>query len=100
MIAGLPRTNCWSLAEHAGEAGPRGMQRFLSSASWDEDKVLNDIRDWTLAHLGDDQAILSSTGPPGAANTKRVPASATTPDELPLVNDHEVSGLEGVSERS
>jgi SRSO17 transposase len=58
MMAGLPRTNCWSLAEHAGEAGPRGMQRFLSSASWDEDEVLNDVRDWTLAHLGDDQAIL------------------------------------------
>jgi SRSO17 transposase len=34
------------------------MQRLLSSASWDADGVLNDVRDWTLAHLGDDQAIL------------------------------------------
>jgi SRSO17 transposase len=34
------------------------MQRFLSAASWDQDKVLDDVRDWMLAHLGDDQAIL------------------------------------------
>jgi SRSO17 transposase len=58
MMAGLPRTNCWSLAEHAGEACPRGMQRLLSSASWDADEVLNDVRAWTLSHLGDDQAVL------------------------------------------
>jgi hypothetical protein len=37
---------------------PAGRQRLLSSASWDADEVLNDVRDWTLAHLGDDQAIL------------------------------------------
>ena len=58
MLAGLPRTNCWSLAEYAGEACPRGMQRLLSSASWDADEVLNDVRSWTLSHLGEDQAIL------------------------------------------
>jgi SRSO17 transposase len=58
MMAGLPRTNCWSLAEHAGEACPRGMQRLLSSASWDEEEVLGDVRDWVVSHLGDEQAIL------------------------------------------
>src|SRR4051794_18919351 len=58
MMAGLPRTNCWSLAEHAGEAGPRGMQRLLSSASWDADEVLGDVRDWVVAHLGEPDGIL------------------------------------------
>ena len=58
MMAGLPRTNCWTLAEHAGEACPRGMQRLLSSASWDEDEVLNDVRAWVVAHLGEADAIL------------------------------------------
>src|ERR1700722_3634768 len=24
LLAGLPRVNCWSIAEHGGEAGPRG----------------------------------------------------------------------------
>ena len=23
LLAGLPRVNCWSIAEHAGETGPR-----------------------------------------------------------------------------
>jgi hypothetical protein len=36
LLAGLPRANCWTIAEQAGEAGPRGMQRLLSAAVWDE----------------------------------------------------------------
>ena len=36
LLAGLPRVNCWSVAEHAGDAGPRGMQRLLSAAVWDK----------------------------------------------------------------
>jgi SRSO17 transposase len=58
MMAGLPRTNCWSLAEYAGEPCPRGMQRLLSSAVWDADRVLGDVRDWVMAHLGDERAVL------------------------------------------
>jgi SRSO17 transposase len=58
MMAGLPRTNCWSLAEHAGEACPRGMQRLLSAAVWDADLVLGDVRDWVVRELGDERAIL------------------------------------------
>jgi hypothetical protein len=34
LLAGLPRVNCWSIAEHAGENGPRGMQRLLSTTVW------------------------------------------------------------------
>jgi len=36
LLAGLPRVNCWSIAEHAGEGCPRGMRRLLSAAVWDE----------------------------------------------------------------
>ena len=36
LLAGLPRVNCSSIAEHAGEEHPRGMQRLLSAAVWDE----------------------------------------------------------------
>ena len=32
FVPGLPRVNCWTIAEQAGETGPRGMQRLLSSA--------------------------------------------------------------------
>jgi SRSO17 transposase len=58
MLAGLPRVNCWTLAEHAGEAHPRGMQRFLSEAAWDQDAVLGDVRDWVIRYLGDPGAVL------------------------------------------
>jgi SRSO17 transposase len=58
MMAGLPRVNCWTLAEHAGESGPRGMQRFLSEAVWDHDGLLTDVQDWALGHLGERDAIL------------------------------------------
>ena len=44
LLAGLPRVNCWSIAEHAGDAHPRGMQRLLSGAVWDEAGVRDDLR--------------------------------------------------------
>lgn len=58
LLAGLPRTNCWSIAEHAGDAQPRGMQRLLSAAVWDETGVRDDLRDYVVERLGDPAAVL------------------------------------------
>ena len=58
LLAGLPRTNCWSIAEHAGDHDPRGMQRLLSAAVWDEDGVRDDLRSYVTQHLGDPGAVL------------------------------------------
>jgi len=58
LMAGLPRTNCWSIAEHAGERCPRGVQRFLSQAVWDTEAVLDDVRAWVVEFLGDPDAVL------------------------------------------
>jgi SRSO17 transposase len=58
LLAGLPRVNCWSIAEHAGDAGPRGMQRLLSAAVWDEAGVRDDLRGYVLEHFGDPGAVL------------------------------------------
>jgi hypothetical protein len=33
LLAELPRKNCWTLAEHAGDISPTGMQHLLSQAS-------------------------------------------------------------------
>jgi hypothetical protein len=44
LLAGLPRVNCWSIAEHASERCPRGMQRLLSAAVWDEAGMRDDLR--------------------------------------------------------
>ena len=58
LLAGLPRVNCWTIAEHAGDAGPRGMQRLLSAAVWDEAGVRDDLRGYVLEHFADPGAVL------------------------------------------
>jgi SRSO17 transposase len=58
LLAGLPRANCWTIAEHAGEQGPRGMQRLLASAVVDADGLRDDLRGYVAAHLGDPGAVL------------------------------------------
>ena len=58
LLAGLPRTNCWTIAEHAGDGSPDGMQHLLARARWDADAVRDDLRDYVVEHLGDPQAVL------------------------------------------
>lgn len=58
LLAGLGRTTCWSIAEHAGEAGPDGMQHLLGRARWDAEAVRDDLRDYVVEHLGDPDGVL------------------------------------------
>ena len=58
LLADLPRKNCWTIAEHAGDATPDGMQHLLARAVWDEDGVHDDVRAYVVEHLGDPQAVL------------------------------------------
>jgi SRSO17 transposase len=45
LVAELPRKNCWTIAEHAGDADPHGMGHLLGRAAWDTDGVREDLRD-------------------------------------------------------
>jgi SRSO17 transposase len=56
LLAGLGRVNCWTIAEHAGDTSPHGMQHLLSRAVWDHDEVTADLRDYVVDHLGGDGA--------------------------------------------
>jgi SRSO17 transposase len=58
LLADLPRKNCWTLAEHAGDATPDGMQHLLSGAVWDADAVRDDVRDYAIDHLADPEGVL------------------------------------------
>jgi SRSO17 transposase len=58
LLADLPRKNCWTIAEHAGDPDPHGMQNLLARASWDTDGVRDDLRDYVTTHLGDTDAVL------------------------------------------
>ncbi|MGI5143689.1 IS701 family transposase [Streptomyces sp. CA-106110] len=58
LLSDLPRKNCWTIAEWAGEAGPHGMQHLLCRAVWDADAVRDDVREYVVEHLGDEAAVL------------------------------------------
>ncbi|MGW0886266.1 IS701 family transposase [Streptomyces sp. NPDC002671] len=58
LLSDLPRKNCWTIVEWAGEASPHGMQHLLSRASWDADAVRDDVREYVVEHLHDDAAVL------------------------------------------
>jgi SRSO17 transposase len=58
LLADLPRKNCWTIAEHAGQATPDGMQHLLARAVWDEDGVRDDLRAYVVEHFGDPAAVL------------------------------------------
>lgn len=58
LLAGLPRVNCWTIAEHAGESTPHGMQHLLGRAAWDADGVRDDLRGYVVDYLGDPDAVL------------------------------------------
>ena len=53
LVAELPRNNCWTIAEHAGDRTPDGMQYLLARARWDEDGVRDDLCAYVIEHPGD-----------------------------------------------
>ena len=58
LLAGLPRVNCWTIAEHAGDSSPDGMQHLLVRAVWDAEAVRDDLRGYVVDHLADPGAVL------------------------------------------
>jgi SRSO17 transposase len=58
LLADLPRKNCWTIAEHAGDASPDGMQHLLGRAVWDHDEVRDDVGAFVAEALGDPEAVL------------------------------------------
>jgi SRSO17 transposase len=58
LLAPLERKNGWQVAEALGEHGPRGVQRLLGEADWDEEAVRDDLRTYVIEHLGEDRGVL------------------------------------------
>jgi SRSO17 transposase len=58
LLAPVERKNGWQLAEELGERGPRGVQRLLGSADWDENAVRDDLRAYVSEHLGEANGVL------------------------------------------
>ena len=58
MVSGLDRKNCWTIAEHGGDATPDGLQHLLARAKWDADAVRDDLRGYVVDAFGDPGAVL------------------------------------------
>ena len=58
LVAGLERKNGWTLAEHAGEFSPDGVQRLLRRADWDVGRVRCDVHAYVAENLGAPDGVL------------------------------------------
>jgi SRSO17 transposase len=58
LMSDISRKNGWQLAEYAGEATPDGMQRLLSTATWDVEGVRDDLREYVVEEIGTPEGIL------------------------------------------
>ncbi|MEO5875949.1 MAG: IS701 family transposase, partial [Streptosporangiaceae bacterium] len=60
----LPRKNCWTIAEHAGDRSPGKMQHLLERARWDTLAAMAVVRGFICEQLddGDAVAILDESG--------------------------------------
>jgi SRSO17 transposase len=58
LLSDLPRKNCRTIAEWAGERTPDGMQHLPGRAKREAGEVRDDVRGYVVEHLHDDQAVL------------------------------------------
>src|SRR5215217_6625990 len=58
LLSPTKRKNGWQLAELAGERNPDGIQRLLNNALWDADAVRDDLREYVVEYLGEEQSVL------------------------------------------
>lgn len=54
----VPRKNGWQVAQQVGQARPYGLQRVLNGATWDADRVRDDLHAYVQEHLGHPEAVL------------------------------------------
>jgi SRSO17 transposase len=65
LLGDARRKNGWQMAEAMGQAQPRGTQRLLNGSHWDADAVRDDLREYVVEHLGDQESgvlIVDETG--------------------------------------
>src|SRR3954469_12441870 len=65
LLGRVERKNSWQMAEQMGELGPQGTQRLLNAARWNVHAVRDDLREYVIEHLGDEDSgvlIVDETG--------------------------------------
>lgn len=58
LLSDLPRKNCWTIAEWAGDRTPDGMQHLLGAGQVGRRPGPHEVGDYVVEHLQDDEAVL------------------------------------------
>jgi SRSO17 transposase len=58
LLSEVERKNSWQVAEVCGESTPYGFQYLLSRADWAADAVRDELRTYSMQHLGDPHGVL------------------------------------------
>ena len=58
LLADVPRKNSWQLAEHVGHGSAYRLEWLLGGAKWDADILRDRVRDYVVASLGAEDAVL------------------------------------------
>lgn len=58
LLSPVERKNGWQLAEEAGDETPYATQHLLGRVVWSADEVRDDLRDYVVRHLGDEDGVL------------------------------------------
>jgi len=58
LLSEAKRKNSWQLAEVAGNSTPYGIQHLLGRANWDANAVRDELREYVVEHLADDESCL------------------------------------------
>jgi SRSO17 transposase len=65
LLGRVERKNGWQMAEAMAEIGPQGTQRLLNAARWDANAVRDDLREYVVEHLGEEESgvlVVDETG--------------------------------------
>src|SRR4029453_3926916 len=58
LLSPVERKNGWQLAEEAGDETPYATQHLLGRAVWSADEVRDDLRDYVVKHLSEEDSVL------------------------------------------
>jgi SRSO17 transposase len=58
LISNVSRKNGWQLAERLCDQSPTNLQHFIARAQWNADEVRDDLTQYVVDHLGDDDGVL------------------------------------------
>ncbi|WP_292506794.1 transposase [Mesorhizobium sp.] len=84
LFSGIERKTGWLMAEQSGAGRPYRMQSLLGRSHWDADRLRDEVRDYVVEALGDEDGVLiiDETGPESWTKDRARCAKASIPETV------------------